>query len=204
MSKKYLLPIFLFLGLAIILLILPSKKSYNEISPEDLLRLINSSSRFITPDEVAERMIEKDPSLVLVDVRSFEEFLSFTLPGAISIPLDELVNPDQQEILSQEGMDFIFFSNGSIISDQAWILGKRLGLENIYVMKGGINLWFDNFFMTSAPPESTASSDLELYQFRLGVRQFFTGGEVQAAPQIPAEAIPLQQKVKKTATEGGC
>jgi len=204
MSKKYLLPVFLFLGLAIILLILPSKKSYNEINPEDLLRQINSSSRFITPDEVAGRMIEKDPSLVLVDVRSFEEFLSFTLPGAINIPLDELINPDQQEILSQEGMDFIFFSNGSIISDQAWILGKRLGLKNIFVMKGGINLWFDNFFMTSPPLESAASADLELYQFRLGVRQFFTGGEVQAAPQAPAETIQLQPKTKKTAAEGGC
>jgi sulfur-carrier protein adenylyltransferase/sulfurtransferase len=204
MSKKYLLPVFLFLGFGILLIILPAKKSYNETKPEELLNLVNSSSRFVTPDEVAERMIEKDPSLLLIDVRPSEEYLAYTLPGAINIPLEELGSTDQQSILRQEGMDFIFFSTGSITSDQAWILGKRLGLKNLYVMQGGINLWFDNFFMTSAPKESAPASDLELYQFRLGVRQFFTGGDVNTTQSNSSEPVHLETKAKKSAAEGGC
>jgi rhodanese-related sulfurtransferase len=204
MSKKYLLPVFLFLGFALLLLLLPHKKSYTEISPEELLRQINSSSRFVTPDEVAERIIEKDPSVLLVDVRSSDEYHAYSLPGAINIPLEDLSNPDQQAILKQVGIDFIFISNGSIISDQAWILGKRMGLKNLYIMQGGINRWFDNFFSSPAPMESAPSSDLELYQFRQGVKQFFTGGDVNPVEQNATESLKLDTKVKKTAAEGGC
>jgi rhodanese-related sulfurtransferase len=203
-NKKYFIPIFLLVGLALTLVLLPAKKTNKELLPEELLTLINSTSRFITPDEIASRMIEKDPSLMLIDVRSSEAYLNFTLPGAVNIPLSEMADPNQQEILKQDGMDFVLFSNGSVTSDQAWILGKRLGLKNLYVMKGGINLWFDNFFMTPAPLESQPVSDFELDQFRMGVRQYFTGGEVDAAqPNLP-ETIQTQQKVKKSAAEGGC
>lgn len=204
MIKKYFIPVFLMVGLGLVLVILPPKKSYNEMQPEELLRQINSSSRFITTDEIAERMIEKDPSLLLIDVRSFENYLSFTLPGAINIPLEEILNPEQLNIILQEGMDFVFFSNGSILSDQAWILANRKGLKNIYIMKGGINEWFDNFFVNTAPGESAPVSAQELYQFRKGVRQFFTGGDVQAAPQTTTETIKLEPKAKKSAAEGGC
>jgi len=204
MIKKYFIPVVLLVGLGLVLVLLPPKKSYDEMPPEKLLRQITSSSRFITPDEIAERMIEKDPSLLLIDVRSSDDYLKFTLPGAINIPFEELLNPEQENILRQEGMDFIFFSNGSILSDQAWILSKRKGLKNIYIMQGGINQWFDNFFVNTPPGESAPASELELYQFRKGVRQFFTGGDVQATPQNPTETIQLEKRIKKSATEGGC
>jgi rhodanese-related sulfurtransferase len=204
MSKKYLLPLILFLGFGIVLLILPSNKQHDQITPEALLSQINSPSRFISPDQVADRLIKKDPSMVLVDVRTVENYRNFTLPGAVSIPLGNLNDPGNLELFDQDGIDFILFSNGTIISDQAWILGKRLGIKNLYVMQGGINLWFDNFFKTPVPTDFQAESELELYQFRLGVRQFFTGGNPDQPKPDQAETIQVQQKVKKTAAEGGC
>jgi rhodanese-related sulfurtransferase len=204
MSKKYLLPVLLFLGFGIILLILPSNKQHDIVTPEELLSLVNSPSRFISPDQVADRIIEKDPSMLLVDVRNLDAYLNFTLPGAINIPLENLTDSVNLELLKQEGIDFILFSNGSILSDQAWILGKRLGLSNIYIMKGGLNLWFDCFFNTPVPVESQSASELELYQSRLGVRQFFTGSDLDLSQPGQTETIQVQQKVKKSAAEGGC
>jgi sulfur-carrier protein adenylyltransferase/sulfurtransferase len=203
-NKKYYIPIALLVGLALLLLLLPAKKKDSGIRPEELLDQITNPSRFVSPDDVATRIIEKDPSLVLIDVRSSEEYLAFTLPGAINIPLADLNNAENIETLKQEGLDFILFSNGTLISDQAWILVKRLGIKNLYILEGGLNLWFENFFMTSYPMESQPGSDIELYQFRIGVRQFFTGGEVETAQPNSNESIKLQQKVKKSAAEGGC
>lgn len=204
MIKKYFIPIVLLVGLGLVLVLLPPKKSYNEVQPEELLRQITSPSRFITPDIVADRLIKKDPSMLLVDVRTAEEYLEYTLPGALNIPLQDIFLPEKQELLTMKGLEFVFFSNGDILADQVWILCKRKGLQNIFVMKGGLNEWFNSFFLLQPPPEASSAEEIELYQFRNGVRQYFTGGETEVAPQQEVESISVTPKTKKSAAEGGC
>jgi rhodanese-related sulfurtransferase len=204
MNKKYLIPIALLVGLALILVLLPAKKTYNELPAEELLRQVTSSSRFISPDVVADRLINKDPSMLLVDVRNADLFNEFTLPGALNIPLQDILKPEQNDLLSQEGIDFIFFSTGDVLADQAWILCKRKGLENIYVMKGGLNEWFNVFFLQQPPAETASSDEIALYQFRSAVRQYFTGGETQSVRKPAGETISVTPKKKKSAAEGGC
>jgi len=203
MARKYIFPVILAVITGIILLILPEKEPVTT-TPQDLLKEINTTARFLTPDDIAARMIEKDPSLLLVDVRSQEEFSGFSLPGAVNIPVREMISPDKREILGQEGMDVVFISNGTLLSDQAWILARRMGLKNAYIMKGGLNQWFENFFMSSGLREEMSATELELHQFRKGVRQFFTGGEIKPAGEVPKENMILVPKTKKSAAEGGC
>jgi rhodanese-related sulfurtransferase len=204
MTKKYLIPIILLLGLGLVLVLLPSKETYDEILAEELLQQVTSPSRFISPDVVADRLINNDPSLLLIDVRNVEQYNDYTLPGSINIPLKDIFLPDQMDILSREGMEIIFFSNGDIYADQAWILCKRKGLQNIFVMKGGINEWFNSFFLLQPPPETASNEDIALYQFRYAVRQYFTGGETEVAPKQAADKITVTPRAKKTAAEGGC
>jgi sulfur-carrier protein adenylyltransferase/sulfurtransferase len=204
MIKKYFIPIVLLVGLGLVLVLLPPKKSYKEVQPEELLRQITSSSRFISPDIVADRLIKKDPSMLLVDVRSSEEYLEYSLPGALNIPLKDIFLPEQQELLTRKGVETIFYSNSDILADQAWILCKRKGLQNISVMKGGLNEWFNSFFQIQPPPETSSSAEIERYQFRNGVRQYFTGGETEVAPKQKVESISVTPKAKKSAAEGGC
>jgi rhodanese-related sulfurtransferase len=204
MLKKYFIPIVLLVGLGFVLVLLPAKKTYKEVQPEELLRQISSQSRFISPDIIADRLIKKDPSLQLVDVRDAEQFLEFTLPGAISIPLQDVLLPEHQELFTRKGMNYVFFSNGDILSDQAWILCTRKGLQNIFVMKGGLNEWFNSFYLLQPPPETSSAKEIELFQFRNGVRQYFTGGETEIAPKQEGENISVSPKAKKSAAEGGC
>jgi 3-mercaptopyruvate sulfurtransferase SseA len=204
MSKKYIIPVALLLGLAFILVLLPDKKVYNEMSPEELLRHVNSTSRFVSVDAVADRLIQKDPSMLLVDVRAAELFRDFTLPGAVNIPLTGIIQPDNQEMLTQEGLDFVFFSTDDILADQAWIICKRKGIKNLYVMKGGLNEWFTSFFKLQPPPETAPSEELARYQFRMGVQQYFTGADAGAAKKPEPETISITPKKKKSAAEGGC
>jgi len=142
--------------------------------------------------------------MVLVDVRSEDLFREYSLPGALNIPLQELAKPEQIGLISQKGIDYIFFSTGDLQADQAWILCKRKGLQNISVMKGGLNEWFNSFFQIQPPPETSSSAEIERYQFRNGVRQYFTGGETEVAPKQKVESISVTPKAKKSAAEGGC
>jgi len=204
MNKKYIIPVVLLVGLAFILVLLPKKKPYNELPAKDLLKQVTSSSKFISPEFVADRLIKKDPSMILVDVRSEDLFREYSLPGALNIPLQEIVKPAQMELLSQEGIDYIFYSTGDVLADQAWILCKRQRIDHIYVMKGGLNEWFSSFFMSLPPAETASNEEIELYQFRSAVRQYFTGGETQTARKPAGEAISITPKKKKSAAEGGC
>jgi rhodanese-related sulfurtransferase len=204
MSKKYIIPIIILVGLGLILVLLPRKKTHEAMPAEELLKQINSSSRFISPDVVADRLIKKDPSMILIDVRSEALYKEFSLPGALNMPMQDIIKPEQYDLLSQEGIDFIFFSTGDVLADQAWILCKRKGLENIYILKGGLNEWFTCFFLLNPPAETVSNDEIALYQFRSAVRQYFTGGEVEPAPKPQAETITVTPKKKKSAAEGGC
>lgn len=204
MNKKYIIPIVLLVGLGLILVLLPQKKTFEAMPAEELLRQINSSSRFVSPDAVADRLIKKDPSMILIDVRSEALYREYSLPGALNMPLQDILKPEQFDLLSQEGIEFIFFSTGDVLADQAWILCRRKGLENIYVLKGGLNEWFTCFFLLKPPAETVSNDEIALYQFRSGVRQYFTGGELETTQKPPAEAITVTPKKKKSAAEGGC
>ena len=204
MNRKYIIPVVILVGLALVLVLLPEKKSYEEITPEELLRHVTSTSRFISCDEVTDRMIRKDPSLLLIDVRDEEQNANYSLPGALNIPLLSISDPEKAELLSAEGFDYVFFSNGDIRADQAWIISKRKNMDHIYVMKGGLNEWFASFFMMQPPPETSSAADIALYQFRSGVRQHFTGGGTESSPESATEKIIVTPKKKKSAAEGGC
>ena len=204
MIRRYFLPVFFLLGLGIVLLLLPEKQSFDEIPPEDLLTEVTSSSRFLSTDRVAERLIEEDPSMVLVDLRSAQEYNYYTLPGAVNVPLRNILDEEWQDYLRTPGIEFVFFANGTLDADRAWILCKRKGHRKLFVMEGGLNQWFETIFMAAPPPATAPSEEIDLYQFRMGVRQYLTGGSALEIPVVEAEEIEVTRRKKKTKVEGGC
>lgn len=204
MIRRYFLPVFFLLGLGAVLLLLPEKQSFDEIPPEDLLTEVNSPSRFLSTDRVAERLIEEDPSMVLVDLRNPQEYHDYTLPGAVNIPLRDILDEEWQDYLRTPGIEFVFFANGTLNADRGWILCKRKGHRKLFVMEGGLNQWFETIFMAAPPPATAPSEEIDRYQFRMGVRQYLTGGSALEIPEVEAEEIEVTRRKKKTKVEGGC
>ena len=79
-------------------------------------------------------LVDKDPSLQLIDVRSTGEFEKFSLPGAINIPLENLLNPEFEDVLNQDVKLNVFYSNSSNVANQAWMITRQLGYKNNYVL----------------------------------------------------------------------
>lgn len=204
MKLKYVIPAAFFILLGFILLILPERNISEDLDPDILLHEIIDPARFLTTDMIAERMVNEDPSLFLVDVRSIYDYEEFTLPGAFNIPLEEILLETWQDYFEQEGMDVVFFSNGDILADQAWILTRRQGHKDIFVMKGGLNEWFETIMNPVPPPQTAPQEVFDLYSFRRGAAQYFTGGNTLATPEIESEQIIVTRKKKKATVEGGC
>ena len=132
-----------------------------------------------------------------------EEFKKFTLPGAINIPLEQLLNNEWEAYIDQDSRNNIFFGNDELNAESAWILCTRKGYKNNYVLSGGINNWFETIINPEMPKESNSEEALHLYQQRLAASQFFTGGTAISAPK-KANKKPGPKRAKKKRAEGGC
>jgi rhodanese-related sulfurtransferase len=208
MNKNYIFLTVLAFVIGLGILFMPETKREKQIKPVDLLMAIDDPSRFLSTDVITDRLVKKDPTLLLIDVRIASQYNSFSIPGAINIPLDSLLTGSTAEILQNKDIDKVFYSNADVTSDQAWIISKRLGYKAIYVLQGGVNKWFNTIVKNEIPADTEPVEVFELYQFRKGASQFFFGsnesGLDQESKATPKKTVVIQKKVSEASTGGGC
>lgn len=207
MNKKYLLLAVIVIALGAGMLLMPEKSVEKQLQPEQLLAAIDDPSRFLSTDDITDRLVKKDPSLLLIDVRPESQFTSFAIPNAINIPLDSLLTPAAMDIMAQKEIDKVFYSNSDVASDQAWILAKRLQLSRMYVMKGGINKWFATIVKAVEPAETEPTEATELYRFRVAASQHFFGNKEKSKSEVnnpEKKKISVTKKPAASSSGGGC
>jgi rhodanese-related sulfurtransferase len=92
----------------------------------------------ITAEE-GKTMMEEDPTIVLVDVRTQEEFIEEHIPGALLVPVDELESLAPEMMPDKEATYIIYCRSGNRSATAAQQL-IDMGYKNIYDM-GGIIDW---------------------------------------------------------------
>jgi rhodanese-related sulfurtransferase len=194
--------------LGIIIAAVPANKTKQfKLTADELLQEAGAGVQFISPDVVADMLVKKDPSLQLIDVRTPEEFDAYSLPGAINIPLSNMLSQDYTDILNQDARMNVFYSNGSVYADQAWMITRQLGYENNYVLQGGLNYWFGSILSPQAPSQTSPDEEFAMYDFRKSAAAALGGGGVVAAegnaPSVKAVKPPVTAKAKKKPS-GGC
>jgi sulfur-carrier protein adenylyltransferase/sulfurtransferase len=198
----------LIIPLGIILAAVPADKTKRfKLSADELLQEAGTGVQFISPDVIADMLVQKDPSLQLIDVRTPEEFEAFSLPGAINIPLSNLLADENTNILNQDARMNVFYSNGSVTANEAWMLTRQLGYKNNFVMEGGLNYWFGNILSAQAPSQTNPNEEFAKYDFRKSAAAALGGGGVVAtegsAAAPKAAKPPVASKAKKKPA-GGC
>lgn len=203
MNRNYIFLTILMLVLAIGTLLIKKTDKPKQIKPQQLLSELIQPTRFVNTDEIANMIIQKDPSLELIDVRGENEFISFSLPNAINVPIDSILSPAGIEYLGIPGIKVVFISNDDIKADQAWMLAKRQNFKSIYVMKGGINRWMETIIQPQEPSEDAPLTEFETYEFRKGARMYFTGVKTESAETRKIK-VNVKRKKKSTVASGGC
>lgn len=198
----------IFVPVAFVLAFAPAKTNRPfRLTASELLDEVNSSVQYKYPDEIADRLIQQDPYLMLIDVRSPEEFEKFSLPGAINIPLPQLLTDDNLAILSQQDYEHVFYSNGTVTAAEAWMITRQLGYENNFVMMGGLNYWAEVIMNPEKPASTSPSDEVAKYDFRKGASMVLGGGAEATGQQtiINAPKPPVAAKSgAKKRVSGGC
>jgi rhodanese-related sulfurtransferase len=185
--------------------ILPQKQNSSiQLDAKQLLYEIQLKNHVISVDEMADAIINNDPYYQLIDLRSPEEFQTYNLPGSLNIPFDKLFSAEWAPYIDQVARKNVFYSNGSTLASEAWMLTRQKGMKNNYILEGGLNNWIATI-LTPTIPESIAGDEaINLFQARLGARQYFSGeGASSAASSNSGPKKPVPAK-KKTKVAGGC
>jgi rhodanese-related sulfurtransferase len=206
MNKRYLMLALLAVAVGAGILLMPETSRVKEMNPQQLLNAIDDPSRFLSTDLITDRLVKKDPVLLLIDVRPLKQYKAFSIPGSVNIPIDSLLTSSTRNILSNKDRDKVFCSNSDLTADQAWILARRSGFESIFVMQGGINQWFNDIVKAEEPAPTEPSENIALYHFRKAASQHFFGSpdvKAEVAP-VPKKTAPVQKKPVEASSGGGC
>lgn len=204
MNRNYIILTVLMLIMAVGTIFLNKDVKHKQIDPDKLLWEIIQPTRYVSTDQVAKMIIQKDPSIVLIDVRSADEYDKFSLPKSVNIPIDSLVNPKNLNYFGIPGMNIVFVSIDDIKADQAWVITKRLGFNSTYVMKGGLNRWIETIIQPEKPGEESPSTAFETYQFRKGAQIYFTGAKIESTTSTTKSKQVIPQRKKTKRASGGC
>lgn len=96
----------------------------------------------IEPAEVGERLAWADRSLVLLDVRTAEEFAEGHVPGAINIPHTELA-ARIGELEAARGRDIVVYCRSGNRSAKALEALGEAGFRRLFHLKGDFPGWSD-------------------------------------------------------------
>ena len=203
MNTRVILTI-IFISFGSIAAILPKQKTSSvKLDADELLREIKLETYKVSTDELADLLINLDPTLLLIDVRDTIEYGKYHLPGAINIPLDELLDEKWLPYIDQISKKNIFYSNGTTLSSEAWIITRQLGFKNNFVLAGGLNNWFSTIIKPTPPGSQATREALNLFDRRKAASLYFTGSSA-ASDQVSAPALPPVPRKTKKRVQGGC
>lgn len=205
---SYRLPFALMLGLALLVLILPQAPTakWYQKDAKTLLQTAVNGEQYTEANEVAYKLLHsKANDLMLVDVRSAEDFAQFSFPGALHIDMEHILTPNTKKLLKSTNKQVVLYSFSSAKANQAWMLLAREGLTNIRVLKGGLNGFFDQYFGQNHETESLNEMDQFYARFGKQANEAFKTGQAAEKTVSRKKAVTtIVEMEAPPAGSGGC
>jgi rhodanese-related sulfurtransferase len=190
-------------GLGIILAMLPltGNRSFT-VAPRKLVSEAFDQASYFTSDQVARFVATEDTSVQLIDLRPEYEFSKLNIPGSINIPYESFIDIAPGTLTGTGNMKYILYSNGDIDANNAWVIAKGLKINNVYVMKGGLNEWFSTVMNSRFTGERISARENALFENRRKAGQIFT--EINSLPDSLKRKYFEARHVAAKKLDGGC
>jgi hypothetical protein len=140
--------------LGAIFIVLPDRKTSMIARVSDPAFAAEHPMPRMEPDELAFRIIDKEPRIRIVDLRPEEEYARLALPGSVRVPVRELFGKEWATLFSQRHVKKVVVGGTENEGCTGGLLLRELGYENIAVLQGG----FEGFDRTILHPASFIST----------------------------------------------
>ena len=181
-----------------IIAISPDSKTRLESRINRELQKKDVTSVMISPDKLANEIVNNYYKINIVDVRSPEAFKAYHLPFAINIPLEKMSAREWKTILKQKHKANYFYADNQQDAKKAYLFAVNLGNADNYILSEPA-IGFKKMFTDLVPPaENTGKNEQNIYNFRRkAATDMATLVEALKNSSQPVEA-------KATKIKGGC
>jgi rhodanese-related sulfurtransferase len=191
------------LSMGLILALLPQSANRSLIvKPQNLLTEVLDESNSFTADQVARFVITEDSTVQIIDLRPAEEYNSFNIPGSVNLPYEKFLDKDPGIYLNKGNLRTIFYSNGDQDACYALTIARGLKYKNTYVMKGGLNEWYNTVMNSSFTGGRISARENALFETRTRARKLFT--EMNSLPDSLKAKHLESKRLAATKLDGGC
>jgi rhodanese-related sulfurtransferase len=199
--RKKITILLLLSGLVLALLPLSANRSFI-VKPGKLLSEILNPEVSLTADQVAKLIVNEDSTTRLIDLRSPEDFRKLNIPGSVNIPYNDFISSDLYIYMTDKNVKYIFYSNSDFYSNYAMVFAKGLGYKNSYVMKGGLNEWFNTVMESKFIGQRISARENALYETRTKAARLFT--QINSMPDSLKAKFIASNKFSARKLDGGC
>ncbi len=172
------------LGLIAVFAGSPYQGTRYTVDAQELARIVDGTTDHVSPEELADWIIQGKADYRLIDLRSEKEYREYHIPGAENVPLTTL--PDHG---LQKTEKIVLYSEGGIHSAQAWFLLKAKGFRGVYMLMSGLDGWKDNVLFPRLAPDPTPAQTVAFGKMK-EVSTFF-GGMPQTGTPDTAHDLSL-------------
>jgi 3-mercaptopyruvate sulfurtransferase SseA len=135
----------------------PAASRGGPLTEVSLLQAMEAGEDHIDPEELADRTLAGDPTLLLVDLRTPAEFAGFHLKGAVNTAAADL--PEMLAPHKNRGT-VVLYSNGMTHPAQARDALARLGFNNVYLLTDGLQGFMERVLKPVSLREELVAEDL--------------------------------------------
>jgi rhodanese-related sulfurtransferase len=173
-----------------------------KVKPAILVTELTNADSYYTVDQVARIVVSEEPGFQIIDLRTPDEFRSFNIPGAVNIPYKDLLKTDPSTFLADKKVKTIFYSNGDFESNYALVYALGLNYGNVFVMKGGLNEWYNTVMNSSFKGERITARENALFEARTSARKIFN--EINSLPDSLKQKFFESKHLAAKKLDGGC
>ncbi len=140
-------------------------KSKIKVSAEEVHQLISKGKHFYEPDKLEKETLSEPNELLIIDLRSPDQFILNHIEGAINIPFQRILDDLSIDYLDSKKRTIIYTENEAK-SAEVWVLLTQLGYKNVYVLKGGYSYWKAKIAQQNIMGAITKDSEKPKYDFK--------------------------------------
>jgi rhodanese-related sulfurtransferase/uncharacterized membrane protein YedE/YeeE len=185
-------------ALGLVLVVLPERKAHMISTVTKAGYVATHPVRVMAIDELAFRIVDKEPSLRIVDVRSPDQYAKLALPGSRNISLKDFFSKDNNALFSQRHVKKVLVADDEAAEKSACLLLQNLGYENVAALEGGLPQFKHTILDSAAfvPTGSRWDDDVKSFRERACVE---IARMIEAGTSTAPKTVKAQKKIK-----GGC
>jgi rhodanese-related sulfurtransferase len=152
--------------IGVLFIFLPDRKSHLINKVSDVTYMKAHPAATMEVDELAFRIVDHEPNIQIIDVRTPELYTKLALPGSNNIQMRDFFSKEWITSFSQRHVKKVVVGENEAQEHSAYLLLQELGYENLAVLQGG----FDAFNKTIITPSTFVRTgtrwDSDVIQFR--------------------------------------